>query len=246
MTTVSRQALCVLELGLGRYPQALEHALAVFDEDAAGYANHSLADLVEAATHAGDRNAAEAGLARLSDRAVVSGTPSALGLLARARALLETRDAAEELFQESVDRLTATEVVTELARTRLTYGEWLRRHHRPLDARAQLREAYESFAAMGAAAFAQRARGELVATGGRAALPTPRAAHGLTPQEGQVARLAAAGATNAEIASRLFVTVSTVEYHMHKVLRKLDVTSRRQLTGALAGAPPGRRAPART
>jgi DNA-binding CsgD family transcriptional regulator len=238
MTTVSRQALCVLELGLGNYPQALEQARSVFDEDVAGYANRSLADLVEAAVRAGDRGAAESALARLSERAESSGTPWALGVLARARALLATDDGAEDLFQESVTQLSHTEIVTELARTRLTYGEWLRRSNRRLDAREQLRSAYDSFAAMGAGAFAQRARTELVATGGRAPLPTGRTTHGLTPQESQVAALAASGATNAEIATRMFVTVSTVEYHMNKVLRKLDVTSRRQLSAALAGPPP--------
>jgi DNA-binding CsgD family transcriptional regulator len=246
MTTVARQALCVLELGLGHYPEALAAALGVFDEDAAGYANRSLADLVEAAVHAGDRGAAESGLARLSERAVVSGTPWALGLLARARALVGADSGTEELFQESVARLSRTDVGTDLARTRLTYGEWLRRCNRRLDAREQLREAYDAFAAMGAGAFAQRARGELVATGGRAPLPTGPTTHGLTPQESQVATLAAAGATNAEIATRLFVTVSTVEYHMNKVLRKLGVTSRRQLSQALAGpSPAGHRARSR-
>ena len=238
MTTVSRQALCVLELGLGNYPEALEHAVSVFGEDAAGYANRSLADLVEAAVHAGNRDAGEAALARLSERAEASGTPWALGVLARARALLATGDETEALFRESVAQLTRTEVVTELARTQLAYGEWLRRANRRLDAREQLRSAYDCFAAMGAGAFAQRARGELVATGGRAPLPAGRPTHGLTPQESQVAALAASGATNAEIATRMFITVSTVEYHMNKVLRKLDVTSRRQLTGALAGSAP--------
>jgi DNA-binding CsgD family transcriptional regulator len=240
MTTVSRQALCVLELGLGNYPQALEQALSVFSEDAAGYANRSLADLVEAAVHAGDGGAAEQGLSRLSERAGVSGTPWALGVLARARALLATGDEAEQLFQESVAQLSRSEVATDLARTRLTYGEWLRRSNRRLDAREQLRSAYDSFATMGAGAFAQRARRELVATGGRAPLPAGRPTHGLTPQESQVAALAASGATNAEIATRMFLTVSTIEYHMNKVLRKLDVTSRRQLTGALAGSSPSR------
>src|SRR3954447_7353226 len=119
MSTVSRQALCVLELGLGNYPQALEQARSVFAEDAAGYANRSLADLVEAAVHAGDRIAAETGLARLSERAAASGTPGALGVLARGQALLATADEAEELFRESVAQLDRTETVTELARTRL-------------------------------------------------------------------------------------------------------------------------------
>ena len=238
MTTVARQALCVLELGLGHYPEALAAARDVVEEDAAGYAQRSLADLVEAAVHTGERGTAESGLARLSERAPVSGTPWALGLLARAQALLATGGEAEEHFQESLTQLTRTEVVTDLARTRLTYGEWLRRAHRRLDAREQLRAAYDCFASIGAGAFAQRARGELVATGGRAALPTAPTSHGLTPQEGQVAALAAEGATNAEIATRLFVTVSTVEYHMNKVLRKLGVTSRRQLSGTLAGSPP--------
>jgi DNA-binding NarL/FixJ family response regulator len=244
MTTVGRQALCLLELGLGRYADALAAARHVFDEDAAGFANRSLADLVEAGVRAGDRRAAEDGLARLEERATASGTPWAMGLLARARALLRTGDDAEEFFEESLAHLARTDVLTELARTKLTYGEWLRRCNRRLDAREQLREAYESFAAMGAAAFAERARGELLATGARAERPTAPAGHGLTPQESQVASLAADGATNAEIATRLFVTVSTVEYHMNKVLRKLDVTSRRQLTGALAGPPPGGRRPA--
>jgi DNA-binding CsgD family transcriptional regulator len=237
MTTVARQARCVLELGLGNYPEAQEQALSVFEEDAAGYANRSLADLVEAAVHAGNREAAETALARLAQRAGCSGTPWALGVLARGRALLAAGDEAEQLFRESVAQLSRSEVATELARTRLTYGEWLRRCHRRIDAREQLRSAYDSFAAMGAGAFAQRARRELVATGGRAPLPTGRTSHGLTPQEAQVAALAAAGATNAEIASRMFLSVSTVEYHMNKVLRKLDVPSRRQLTGALGAQP---------
>jgi DNA-binding CsgD family transcriptional regulator len=236
MATVARQALGILELGLGRYEQALDLARRVYDEDAAGFANLGLADLVEAGVRAGDLVAAEAGLARLAARAGASGTPWALGLLARSRALLAGDDA-EPLFQEALAQLGRTEVRPELARTRLTYGEWLRRRNRRIDARDQLRGAHESFARMGAAAFAERARTELLATGARVQRPTAHPALGLTPQESQVAALAADGATNAEIASRLFVTVSTVEYHMNKVLRKLDVTSRRQLGAALHGSP---------
>jgi hypothetical protein len=149
MTTVAWQALCVLQLGRGRYAEALQPALCVFEEDAAGYANRSLADLVEAAVHAGDAAAADAGLSRLSERATASGTPWALGLLARAQALLSAGDDAEELFEESLAQLGRTTVVTELARTRLAYGEWLRRRNRRMDARDQLRNAYEAFARMG-------------------------------------------------------------------------------------------------
>jgi DNA-binding CsgD family transcriptional regulator len=157
----------------------------------------------------------------------------------------QTRDLpvcrSEELYGESLTQLGHTAVVTELARTQLTYGEWLRRGNRRTDAREQLRAAHEAFARMGATAFAERARAELVATGARVQQPTAPTGHGLTPQERQVAGLAADGATNAEIATRLFVTVSTVEYHMNKVLRKLDVTSRRQLADALAGPEPADR-----
>jgi DNA-binding CsgD family transcriptional regulator len=238
MTTVGKQALCVLDLGLGRYPEALAAALQVFEEDAAGYANRSLTDLVEAGVRAGARDAAEAGLARLSERAPAVGTPLALGLLARARALMSSGDAAEELFGESLTELGHTAVVPELARSQLTYGEWLRRGNRRTDARERLRAAHETFARMGATAFAERARVELLATGARVQQPTAPAGRGLTPQERQVAGLAADGATNAEIATRMFVTISTVEYHMNKVLRKLGVTSRRQLTDALAGPGP--------
>jgi DNA-binding CsgD family transcriptional regulator/tetratricopeptide (TPR) repeat protein len=241
MTTVGRQALCLLELGRGRYADALVSARQVFDDDAAGFANRTLADLVEAAVRTGDLGAAEDGLARLTERATVTDTPWALGLLARARALLRTGNDAEEFFQESLAHLAGTSVLTELARSRLTYGEWLRRRHRRIDAREQLRDAYQSFAGMGAEAFAERARSELLATGARAERPNAPVGRGLTPQEGQVASLAADGATNAEIATRMFVTVSTVEYHMNKVLRKLDVTSRRELTRALADPPPRRR-----
>src|SRR3954452_15821275 len=100
MTTVGRQALCLLELGLGRYADALIPARQVFDEDAAGFANRTLTDLVEAGVHAGDRRAAEEGLDQLTERATASGTPWGLGLLARARALLRTGDDAEEYFEE--------------------------------------------------------------------------------------------------------------------------------------------------
>ncbi|MGI8334802.1 helix-turn-helix transcriptional regulator [Actinomadura scrupuli] len=230
-------ALTVLELSLGRYREALAWALRVYEDDAPGPGNHVLPDVVEAAVRAGDRAAASTALARLSERAPISGTPWALGVLARSRALMADDDRAEDLYLESIELLGRTLVVTELARAHLLYGEWLRRRRRRSDARRRLRTAHEMFATMGATAFAERARTELLATGERPRKRTAQTSHHLTPQEAQVAGLAAAGATNAEIATRLFITTSTVEYHLNKIFRKFDLTSRRQLARALLDEP---------
>lgn len=127
-------------------------------------------------------------------------------------------------------------VALEQARTRLLFGEWLRRGKRRCDARTQLRAAYESFDSFGATPYAERARTELLATGETARRRTEGTRFDLTPRERQVAFMAASGLTNAEIATRLFVTTSTVEFHMNKVFRKLGVTSRKQIPRAL-GAP---------
>jgi DNA-binding CsgD family transcriptional regulator len=142
-------------------------------------------------------------------------------------------DDAEEFYLESIDLLGRVPVAVELAWSRLLYGEWLRRRKRCSDARAQLRAAYESFESWGAAPFAERARAELLATGERARKRGAETRLDLTAQEHRVASLAASGLTNTEIAARLFVTTSTVEFHLNKVFRKLDITSRRQIASVL-------------
>ena len=225
--------LTVLELGLGRYAEALSSGMRIYDDDPPGFGNRILPEIVEAATRSGERRTARAALDRLADRATASGTPWALGMLARSRALLAPGSGAEAFYQEAVSHLSGTSVRTELARTHLLYGEWLRRHKRRRDARSQLRTACDMFDAMGAAAFAGRTRAELLATGEILRQPQERPGPDLTPQEAQVVRLATAGATNAQIAIHLFVTTSTVEYHLSKVFRKLGITSRRQLAAAL-------------
>ncbi|OYN82763.1 helix-turn-helix transcriptional regulator [Mycolicibacterium sphagni] len=227
--------LTVLELGLGRYPEALRWGLPILHDDPPGFGNRVLPEVVEAGVRGGDRAAAEAALTRLTERATAAATPWALGLLARSRALMAADSDAEIYYRDAIRRLAETAMRTELARAHLLYGEWLRRRKRRRDAQAQLCTAYDMFTAMGAAAFAGRTGAERRAAGQTTAdAPRTDNPFGLTPQEAQVARQAGAGATNAEIASRLFITTSTVEYHLSKVFRKMGVTSRRQLASALA------------
>ena len=162
-----------------------------------------------------------------------AGTDWAVGIEARSLALLSEGDDAEELYREAIARLRRTSIRVQLARAHLLYGEWLRRERRRLDAREQLRTAHELFRDFGVEAFAERARLELQATGERARKRTVDTLDQLTPQETQIARLAAEGHTNREIAARLFISASTVEYHLRKAFRKLDVKSRTQLEGRL-------------
>jgi DNA-binding CsgD family transcriptional regulator len=229
----SVMGLTVLELGLSHYAEALGWGMRIYDDDPPGFGNRILPEIVEAGARGGDHRAAHTALGRLTDRATASGTSWALGMLARSRALLARDDDAEPSYCAAIAHLTRTSVRTELARTHLLYGEWLRRQKRRMDARAQLHTAYGMFDAMGAAAFADRTRAELLAAGDSPRQPAERPGPDLTPQEAQISRLASAGATNAEIATHLFVTTSTVEYHLTKVFRKLGITSRRQLAAAL-------------
>ena len=181
---------------------------------------------------------AEAALGRLAERAVTTGTPVALGLLARSRALLAADADAEPLYQEAIGHLKAFRGAPQLARAHLVYGEWLRGQRRRRDAREQLRTAHDMFESMGAEAFAGRARIELRATGERARQRTAQAADELTPQEAHIARLVSDGGSNRDIAAQLFLSPSTVDYHLRKVFRKLGVTSRTQLARTIAADRP--------
>ena len=160
-------------------------------------------------------------------------TEWALGIEARVRALLGEGETAESHYRESIERLGRTRIRVELARGHLLYGEWLRRENRRVDAREHLRTAHELFDSMGTEAFAERAGRELLATGETVRKRTVETRDDLTAQEAQIARLARDGLSNPEIATRLFISPRTVQYHLHKVFMKLDISSRNQLDSVL-------------
>jgi DNA-binding CsgD family transcriptional regulator len=230
-------AQAVLYNGLGRYEQARAAALRVFEypQDLGGPVNWSLVELIEAAVRAETPELAADARSRLAEMARASGTDWALGVAARSEALLSDDQRAEELYVEAVDRLGRTRIAVDLARAHLIYGEWLRRRRRRIDAREQLRTAHDLFVDFGLEAFAERARVELEATGEHARRRTVDTLGQLTPQETQISRLVAQGHTNREIAAQLFISPSTVDYHLRKVFRKLGVKSRTQLANRLRG-----------
>jgi len=219
----------VLYNGLGRYAEALVSARLVVDNTELVPLNWAMPELIEAAVRVGAREVAAETDRRLTDRSTASGTDWALGVAARSHALVVEDECAEELYVEAIERLSQTRIAVDLARAHLLYGEWLRRQRRRVDARDELRTAHEMFTGFGMLAFAERARVELLAAGEHARQRTVATLDQLTAQESQVARLAAQGNTNRDIAAQLFIGTSTVEYHLHKAFRKLNVKSPMQL-----------------
>ena len=230
---LAAQWIVPLELGASNYAAAGAAARGSYEGDLPSLGNWSLPYVIEAAARVGDDDLAASALERLADRATAAGNPWGLGLLARSRALLADEEHAEANFREAIRLLESTSMRPDLAHAHLLYGEWLRRQKRRVDAREQLRLAHDMFNAMGAAAFAERARLELVATGEHAQAPSTRRGFDLTPQEARIARLAAQRATSREIAAELYISPNTVDYHLRKVFQKLGVNSRRDLKAAL-------------
>jgi DNA-binding CsgD family transcriptional regulator/tetratricopeptide (TPR) repeat protein len=233
VVTYAEHARAVLNNGLGRYDAALEAAKRATAQDDLGVSGRALAELVEAAMRSGNPELAADALQRLGEQTRVAGSDWALGTEARSRALLTDGDIAERWYREAIERLGRCRLAFELARAHLVYGEWLRRDRRRADARRQLRRAQEMFTAMGAAAFAERSGRELLATGETARKRTVETGDELTPHELRVARLARAGASNQEIATQLFVSPKTVEYHLHRVFLKLGIGTRKDLDRVL-------------
>ena len=229
-------ATALLYNSRGRHTEALAAAQRGCEHDDVGLFAWALVELIEAGVRSGATGAASAALDRLSERTRASGTDWALGIEAGSRALLSDGRSAEPLYREAVERLARSRGVVHLARARLLYGEWLRREQRRVDAREELRAAHEMFTAMGAEAFAERARGELMATGETVRKRTVETRDELTAQEAQIARLARDGRTNPEIGAQLFISPRTVEWHLRHVFTKLGIRSRRELHEALPDA----------
>jgi DNA-binding CsgD family transcriptional regulator len=222
----------VLYNGIGRYDAARDAAQRAFERAHLAYDSVVLAELAEAASRTGDSALSEVALERVSEYARVTPGDWVVGIEARVRALA-CKDDVERDYRDSIACLERARVRSELARSHLLFGEWLRREGRRVDAREQLRIAHEMLSAMGAEAFAERARHELVATGEKVRKRTDDTRDDLTPQEQHIARLAMAGRTNPEIGAELFLSPRTVEWHLKKVFTKLGISSRRALRDAL-------------
>lgn len=230
--TIAHWAAAVLYNGLTRYDEALSAARAGTRIAQLIASVWVLPELIEAAVRVGDDKIARRALEHLADAAEGCDTDWAQGILARCRALL---DDADHLYREAIERLGRTLLRPDLARAHMLYGEWLRRGSRRVDARHHLRTAHDMFVSIGMAAFAERARRELIASGERVQKRTVEAppSDELTPQERQIALLVREGFSNPEVGARLFLSPRTVEWHLRKIFTKLSITSRRQLRDAL-------------
>jgi DNA-binding CsgD family transcriptional regulator len=233
-------ATAVLCNGLGRYEEAYVAAEeALTDPSELWFWPWATVELIESSSRTGRTDSAVPALERLTESTAASGTEWAGAVEDRCRAVLSQGALAEKLYRSAIDRLLPTALRLDLARTHLLFGEWLRRENRPVDAREQLRAAHELFTGFGSESFAERARIELRATGEHARKRSPDTDNQLTPQEARITQLVAQGGSNAEVAAQMFISPSTVEYHLHKVFRKLGVKSRTQLARQVLEAAPG-------
>jgi DNA-binding CsgD family transcriptional regulator len=220
----------VLGNGLTRYDEAYIAAQSALEDPyELWFWPWATVELIEAASRTARAAEAMPAFERLTESTASSGTVWGAAVEDRCRALLSQGALAEGLYRSAIDRLSPTPLRLDLARTHLLFGEWLRRENRPAEARDQLRAAHTLFTDFGSDSYAERARIELRAAGERTRKRSPDAPGHLAPQEARVAELVAQGGTNAEIAAQMFISPSTVEYHLHKVFRKLGVKSRTQL-----------------
>jgi DNA-binding CsgD family transcriptional regulator len=238
LLSLVQQARGMADLAGGRYADAYEQLRRIFDP--ADVAHHPfvrcwlIGELAEAAAHSGKRAEVRVILEELEGLATETGFPYLQAGLAYARPLLAEDDEAEQLFQAGL----ATDLATWpflRARLLLTYGAWLRRRRRVAESRLPLRVAREAFDALGAVPWGERARQELRASGVTSRRRVPETRDQLTPQELQIAGLAAEGLSNREIGEQLYISHKTVAYHLRRIFPKLGITSRSQLHAAVVG-----------
>jgi ATP/maltotriose-dependent transcriptional regulator MalT len=239
MLAPARLARAEAALGEGRHDDAFEHIWPVFDP--ADPAFHpfirwwTLLEFVEAAARSGHVAEAHEVIGEIEKIAARCDAPVLDLSLACARPLLASDVDANELFDAALSRdLKCWPFMR--ARTLLSYGEWLRRRRRVADSRRPLRGARELFDALGAKAWGERARQELRATGHTVPRRGPDTRDDLTAQELQIAELAAKGLSNRDIGERLFLSHRTIGSHLYRIFPKLGITSRAQLSTALATA----------
>jgi DNA-binding CsgD family transcriptional regulator len=234
VTSVATWALAVRELAEGHYRDAYRLLQPPISDPFLQVTPVQYADFVEAAVRSGHADEAAPCVAEMGRRAAVNGSSWYRGLTLRSRALVAPNDEAESQFRGAITALTDTGAVIDRARAHLLYGEWLRRARRRRDARLQLTAALDLFEQGGGQIFADRVRAEIEATGAPGGAPAgDQRPDALTAQELSIARQAAAGQTNAEIAGALFISPNTVDYHLRKVFQKLGISSRRQLADRL-------------
>jgi DNA-binding CsgD family transcriptional regulator len=224
-------------LTAGRYDEAFENLWRVFDSSDIAYhpavRTWAVADLVEAAIHSGHLEQARAVAQEMESLVSQSPFPVLLVGLRYARPVLAEDDAAEALFLAGLEA-DLTDLVLTRERLQLAYGAWLRRHRRIIESRTWLRTARDALDALGAAPWADRARRELRASGETSHRHEPGARDRLTPQELQIALMAAEGLSNREIGQRLYLSHRTVEFHLYRIFPKLGIASRGELSAALA------------
>src|SRR5215217_2496959 len=224
----------VLYNGIGRYEEALAAAERASEAAPELFISAwALTELIVATTRTRNEGRATDALERLAESTSAVDTDWGRGILARSHALLSQGEAAESSYLEAIDRFGRSRLRPELARSHLHYGEWLRREHRRVDAREELRKAHAMLTAIGMDAFAERAGQELVATGEHVRKRSAETRDELTAQERHIAQLAREGLSNPEIGARLFLSPRTVEWHLRKVFAKLGIRSRRELANAL-------------
>jgi DNA-binding CsgD family transcriptional regulator len=227
----------ILFNGLGRYDRALASAQrAAAETPELQFSAWASTELIEAAVRTGRPDVAAGALEQVTTATASSNTDWGLGMQARCRALMSTGERAERLYREAVERLARVRRRPEAARAHLLYGEWLRRENRRVDARAQLHAAHDQFVSIGMDGFAERARGELLATGEKVRPRTVATRDVLTAQEGLITRLAREGLSNPDIGARLFLSPRTVEWHLRNAFMKLGIHSRRELTDVLSSS----------